>query len=221
MGFYWPTMVRDSMEYAKRCQACQFHGDSIHQPLEPLHPMVTSWPYDGWGLDVVGPLPKSSKQHLYILATTNYFSKWAKAVPLKEVKKETVVQFIKNHIVFYYRIPRYIVTNNGKSFKNILMDQFCEKFGIKQRLSTMYNAPTNGFVEAFNKTLYKLLKKTVSKSKKDWHKRIGETLWVYCTSFRTPTHFMPYALVYGVEAILSLGTPNPIITDCYPRRAYR
>jgi hypothetical protein len=43
---------------------------------------------------VVGPLLKSSGGHLYILAATDYFSKWAEAAALKEVKKETVVKFI-------------------------------------------------------------------------------------------------------------------------------
>ena len=41
MGYYWPTMVKDSMDYAKRCQACQFHANYIHQPSEPLHPTIT------------------------------------------------------------------------------------------------------------------------------------------------------------------------------------
>lgn len=132
MRFYWPTMVKDLMEYAKRCQVCQFHRNFIRQPPEPLHPTVASWPFDGWGLNVVGSLPKSSKQHLYILAGTHYFSKWAEVVPLKVVKKETVVQLIKNHIVYRYGIPRYIITDNGKSFKNNLMYQFCERFDIKQ-----------------------------------------------------------------------------------------
>lgn len=45
------------------------------------------------------------------------------------------------------------------------MEQFCEKFGIKQQTSIMYNAPTNGLDEAFNKTLCKLLEKVVSKLK--------------------------------------------------------
>ena len=44
---------------------------------------------------MVGPFPKSLKEHLYILAAIDYFSKWAEAVVLKEVKKETVVEFIK------------------------------------------------------------------------------------------------------------------------------
>ncbi|KAL0439644.1 UNVERIFIED_CONTAM: hypothetical protein Slati_2447400 [Sesamum latifolium] len=105
MGYYWPTMVKDCINYAQRCQACQFHANFIHQPPEPLHPTVASWPFDAWGLDVVGPLTKSSAGHLYILAATDYFSKWAEAVPLKEVKKENVADFIRINIIYRYGIP--------------------------------------------------------------------------------------------------------------------
>ena len=83
MGYYWPTMVKDCMDYAKTCEACQLHANYIHLPPEPLQPTVASCPFDAWGLDVVGPLPKSSGGHLYILATTDYFSKWAEAIPLR------------------------------------------------------------------------------------------------------------------------------------------
>ncbi|KAA0032814.1 uncharacterized protein E5676_scaffold575G00390 [Cucumis melo var. makuwa] len=42
MDYYWPKMVQDSMDYAKKCEACQYHGNFIHQPLEPLHQTVAS-----------------------------------------------------------------------------------------------------------------------------------------------------------------------------------
>ncbi|XP_019181979.1 PREDICTED: uncharacterized protein LOC109177133 [Ipomoea nil] len=101
MGYYWPTMVKDCIDYARRCQACQYHANFIHQPPEPLHPTVASGPFDAWGLDVVGPItPKSSAGHAYILAATDYFSKWAEAVALKEVKKENVADFLRVHIVY-------------------------------------------------------------------------------------------------------------------------
>ncbi|XP_019172650.1 PREDICTED: uncharacterized protein LOC109168051 [Ipomoea nil] len=106
MGYYWPTMVKDCIDCARRCQACQYHANFIHQPPEPLHPTVASWPFDAWGLDVVGPItPKSSAGHAYILAATDYFSKWAEAVALKEVKKENVADFLRVHIVYQFGIP--------------------------------------------------------------------------------------------------------------------
>ncbi|XP_073271456.1 uncharacterized protein [Primulina huaijiensis] len=73
----------------------------------------------------------------------------------------------------------------------------------------MYYAAANGLAEAFNKTLCNLLKKITSKSKKDWHERIGEALWAYKTTHRTPTQATPYALVYGVEAVVLLEQQIP------------
>ncbi|XP_059668870.1 uncharacterized protein LOC132313956 [Cornus florida] len=121
---------------------------------------MTSWPFDAWGLDVVGPLDKSSKGYLYILAAT--FSKWAEATPYKHVKKETVVDFIKSNIIYRYGVPQYIITNNGTNFKNSWVTDLYEKFGFKQRKSSMYNAPANGLAEAFDKTLCELLKNVVN-----------------------------------------------------------
>ncbi|XP_031124372.1 protein NYNRIN-like [Ipomoea triloba] len=161
-------MVKDCIDHARRCQACQVHANFIHQPPEPLHPTVASWPFDAWGLDVVGPItPKSSAGHTYILAATDYFSKWAEAVALKEVKKENVADFIRVHIIYRFGIPRYILTDNGKPFDYKLMDKIYKLFDFQQRNSSAYYAAANGLAEAFNKTLCNLLKKVVSKSKRD------------------------------------------------------
>ncbi|KAA0031644.1 uncharacterized protein E6C27_scaffold139G004170 [Cucumis melo var. makuwa] len=46
MGYYWPKMVQDSIDYAKKFEACQYHANFIHQPSEPLHPTVASWPFE-------------------------------------------------------------------------------------------------------------------------------------------------------------------------------
>ena len=119
MGYYWPTMVQDSMECAKKCEACQYH------------PTGASWPFDACGLDAIGPLPKSSSGHLYILATTDYFSKWAEVVPLRELKKEMVVNFIRTHLIYWYGVLCYIITDNGKPFYSRLMTELCDKFGFK------------------------------------------------------------------------------------------
>ena len=104
---------------------------------------------------------------MYILTAIDYFSKWAEAVPFREVKKETTVNFIRTHLIYRYGVPRYIITNNDKPFYNRLMTELCEKFEFKQYNSSMYNAPANGLAEAFNKTLGNLLKKVVSKTKQD------------------------------------------------------
>lgn len=155
------------MYYARKCEACQVHANFIHQPPKPLHPIVASWPFDAWGLDVIGPItPKSSVGHAYILVGTDYFSKWVETIPLKKVKKENVADFIRIQIIYRYGVPQHIITDNGKPFCSSHVNNLCAKFGFKQYNSSMYNAAANGLAEAFNKILCSLLKKGCLQIKK-------------------------------------------------------
>ncbi|XP_057808474.1 uncharacterized protein LOC131022951 [Salvia miltiorrhiza] len=72
-----------------------------------------------------------------------------------------------------------------------------------------YTFESKEWAEAFNKTLRNLLKKVVAKTKRDWHERIGEALWAYRTTRRTPTQATPYSLVYGVEVVIPLEQQIP------------
>jgi len=76
LGYYWPNMILDAIAYAKQCHACQIHGDFIHQAPGHLRPTTSSWLFEIWGMDVIGPInPPSSKGHRFILTITDYFSK--------------------------------------------------------------------------------------------------------------------------------------------------
>ncbi|XP_070046703.1 uncharacterized protein [Nicotiana tomentosiformis] len=104
--YYKETLYRRSFERVllrclgedKATQAMQ-EAHLEFMPPEVLHLTVASWPFDSWGLDVVGPLPKFSCGHLYILAATDYFSKWAEVVAIKDVKKKNVANFIRRQIL--------------------------------------------------------------------------------------------------------------------------
>ena len=210
IGYYWPTMVKDAMKFASSCKMCQLHGDFIHQPPQPLHPTVLSWPFESWGLDVIGPFkPSSSLGHQYILAGTDYFSKWAEAVPLKEVRSEDVARFIRNHIIYRYGVPFKIISDNALYFKCKPLQKLSKKYKFEQAFPASYNPSANGQVEAFNKILCRILKKMVSKGKRDWHERLPEALWAYRTTIRNSTGCTPYNLVYGSEAVLPLEVPLP------------
>ena len=120
-----------------------------------------------------------------------------------------MVDFIRTDIIYRYGVPRYITIDNGKPFINSMLTSLYEKFKFAQHKSSMYHAPANGLAEAFNKTLCNLLKNVVAKSKRDWHDRLGEALWAYRTTYKTPTQSTPFALVYGVEAVLPLELQIP------------
>ena len=175
-----------------------------------LHATTSTWPFEMWGMDVVGPIsPPSSKGHRFILAITDYFSKWAEAIPLKEVKSSDVIKFVKHHVIYRFGVPRRIVHDNGPQFISQAFQRFCTKFRIQSVSSTAYYPAANSLVEAFNKIIGKLFKKFVSKSQRDWDDKLGECLWAYRTTVRTPTKATPFSLVYGCEAVLSLEIQIP------------
>lgn len=64
-------------------------------------------------MDIIGKVhPPSDRDHHFILAATNNFSKWAEATPLKEVKADTVTSFVKNHIICRFGMPKCLYHDN-------------------------------------------------------------------------------------------------------------
>nr|XP_009628438.1 uncharacterized protein LOC104118784 [Nicotiana tomentosiformis] len=56
-GYYWLRMEQDTMAYVQKYDKCQRHTPLVHQPVELLHSISSSWPFMKWGMDIVGPLP--------------------------------------------------------------------------------------------------------------------------------------------------------------------
>ena len=110
-------------------------------------------------MDVIGPIsPPSSKGQWFILAITDYFSKWTEAIPLREVKISDMIRFVKHHVIYHFGVPRRIVHDNGAQFVSQAFQRFCNKFKIQSVSSMAYYPAANGLAEAFNKTIGKLLK---------------------------------------------------------------
>ncbi|KAG7568055.1 Ribonuclease H-like superfamily [Arabidopsis thaliana x Arabidopsis arenosa] len=45
LGYFWPTMISDCIDYAKRCKKCQMHAPLIHQPSEFLSSISAPYPF--------------------------------------------------------------------------------------------------------------------------------------------------------------------------------
>ena len=57
--------------------------------------VVKSWPFRGWGIDLIGQFfPSSSKGHKFVLVAVDYFTKWVEAIPLKVASSTNVIEFI-------------------------------------------------------------------------------------------------------------------------------
>jgi hypothetical protein len=71
-----------------------------------MNPIIKPWSFRGWGMDMIGKInPPSSKAHQYIMAITNYFTKWVEVIPMKTMTSNDVINFIKEHVIHRFGIP--------------------------------------------------------------------------------------------------------------------
>ncbi|CAL9018688.1 unnamed protein product [Prunus brigantina] len=65
-SYYWPSILKDCIEYARACIKCQIYGPIQRVPAEVLHPVTKPWPFRGWAVDIIGAtLQTSSIQTLH------------------------------------------------------------------------------------------------------------------------------------------------------------
>nr|GEZ96979.1 reverse transcriptase domain-containing protein [Tanacetum cinerariifolium] len=78
------------------------------------------------------------------------------------------------------------------------------KYGVTHRLSTAYHPQTSGQVEVTNRGLKSILERTVGENHASWSDKLEDTLWAFCTAFKTSIGCTPYRLVYGKACHLPL-----------------
>ncbi|GKV13532.1 hypothetical protein SLEP1_g24528 [Rubroshorea leprosula] len=204
-GFFWPSVLKDCIAYAKGCKSCQIHRPLQRVPAFELNSIVKLWPFRGWAIDLIGKVyPPSSKGHSFIIVATDYFTKWVEAKPMKKVDQSNVIKFIKEDIIHRFGLPETITTDQGTVFVSQQMEAFAKEMGFRLLNSTPHYAQANGQAAASNKVVINLLEKMVDDNPRRWHELLSETLWAYRTSQRTSTKMTPFALTYGHDAVLPM-----------------
>ncbi|XP_057250585.1 uncharacterized protein LOC130591328 [Beta vulgaris subsp. vulgaris] len=164
MGFYWPTLRQDAVEYAKKCDACQRDAAMSHKPAERLHPTITLWPFMRWRMDIVGKLPQAPGQKVFMLALTDYFSKWNEADSFTQVRDKEVITFIWR-IICRFDVPSEIICDNGSQFISTPTRNFLAKWNIQLSTATPRYPQTNGQAESSNKSILKVIKRRLRAAK--------------------------------------------------------
>ena len=176
LGYYWPTMKKDYEEMVKTCHACQVLGDAIHNHPNVLQNMTTPWPFHTWEIDLIGPINPSFNGHIWILVATEYFTKWVEVVPLKKAIGVAVANFIWEHIITQFGIPKRLISDNGTMFINKDMKNLTEAYHIKHGRSTPYYPQGNGQAEATNRVILKILKKMKHEYGEKWSAHLTDVL---------------------------------------------
>ena len=132
----------------------------------------------------------------------DYFTKWAEAEALANIRDTDVKKFVWKNIVTRFGVPNSLVTDNGLQFDNKAFRTFCSELNIRNKYSTPAYPQSNGQAEAVNKTDLNGLKRRLDGAKGRWAEELPNVLWAYRTTPRRSTGETPFSLTYGAEAVI-------------------
>ena len=200
----------------KKCDQCQRFAPNIHQLGGVLNLLSNTWHFAQWGLDIVGPFPKATRNKRYLLVGTDYFTKCVEAEPLANIRDVDTKKFVWKNIVTRFGIPRTLISDNGLQFVSKAFRRYCCDLGITNRYSTPAYPQGNGQAEIINKVIVNGLKKRLDDVKRKWVEELPHILWTYWTTPHRSTRETPFSMTYGAEAIIPLATGFPTLrTSCF------
>jgi hypothetical protein len=74
-GFYWSTMANDAAQIVRSCRGCLYFARQIHGSAQELQTIPITWPFNVWGLDLLGPFKKAPGGMTHLLVTFYKFTK--------------------------------------------------------------------------------------------------------------------------------------------------
>ena len=150
--FVWHGMNIDIAKWRRSCKGCQTAKVSRHNT--PVFGKFTepTEQFDHVHIDIVGPLPYANGFR-YLLTCVNRFTRWPEAIPIVDIRAETVADAFFSGWIARYGTPATITTDRGAQFESKLWDHLCNQFGIILNRTTSYHPQSNGMVERFHRQL--------------------------------------------------------------------
>jgi len=173
------------------------------------------WPFEVWGLDLVGPLQKAIGGYTHLLVAIDKFSKWIEARPITNIRSVQAVLFF-TVIIHRFGIPNVIITNNSTQFTGKKFLDFCNQHHIRVNWSAVAHSRTKGQVEHANGMILQGLKPRIynrlNKFGNKWVKELSSVLWSLRTTPCWAMKYTTFFMVYGSEAVLPIdleyGSPR-------------
>lgn len=215
--FYWYGMSVDIVNWVLACDQCQKMGKPL-AAVQPLQCIKVSHVWELIGIDLTGPLPKTSSGFQYIMTATDYFSKWVEAFPLKSKSAAEVAHQLCS-IIYRHGCPKRILSDQGREFVNELNSRLCSLMKIDRSVTAAYHPQTNGLDEKTNDNIKRALRKLVNSQQNDWDVYLDATLFSLRSKVHTTTKYTPFRLMYGREATypseVPVEVPVSVIKEFY------
>jgi len=165
--FYWRKLWAHCRERAKECVSCALRKPDTQATQVPLQ--LFDRYHDCAGIDVVGPLPPSSKTGAkYVLTWIKISTRYVELVPMHTVKAEETAEKYVNHIVATHGIQRVLISDRGSNFLSKLFQEVLNLLGVKHIPVCSFNPKANGTIERSHATVFNSISHFINKAGDNW-----------------------------------------------------
>lgn len=201
-------MNRDIENHICHCRCRCIRRKTPTNIKAPLVNINTSQPLELVCIDFI-TLERSKGGYEYVLVMTDHFSRFAMAIPTKDITAKTTAEVFYQNFIVYLGIQQKIHSDQGANFESKIIKELCSLFSIQKSRTTPYHLMGNGQCERFNRTLISMFETLNPDEKQDWKSFIKPIVQAYNCTKQASTSFSPYYLMFGREPNL----PIDIILD--------
>ena len=195
--YFMVDSVKLIERYVRSCVQCQERKKSNVRCV--LQPVSVNGLMEKVGIDIVGPLRKSTRGNKYIIVCIEYVSKYAMCRAVPRVRAQEVCEFLIQEVFCKLGGVRNVISDRGSVFRSSLVKDTIVRFGAKSCFSTAFHPQTSGLVERFNRTLQQMLSMYVAGNQRDWCEYLPLVVYAYNTSMQASSRYSPYYLIHGRE----------------------
>ena len=197
-AYHWAGMESDIRDYVRHCKLCQHN--SVY-PVGALGLGLSKTPVAPNQLimiDCITGLPRSATGNKVILTIVDDFTKFTRAVPVKNKEAATIASAVTQHWISFFGPPKQIHSDEGGEVDSKLMFNLCSLLNIRKSHTPAYHPQSNGVCEAMNKTIGTMLKTLIDGStKRQWDELLPFMISAYNSLPHTTTGYSPNELVFG------------------------
>ncbi|OWZ09462.1 LOW QUALITY PROTEIN: hypothetical protein PHMEG_00017832 [Phytophthora megakarya] len=172
--------------------------------MQPMPVVDLSGPFSLVVVDAIGPLVTTPRENKYILAFSDYFTRWVETFPVKRFDTVTFVNLMIDEVVPRHGVPERLLSDRNPNFISNLAMSVHQTLGIKKLFGAAYHLQTQGLVERFNGTLSGMLRMYVSEIQEDWDLYLLAVLFAYRTSYHEALGDSPFFSLYGRDPLIPL-----------------
>ena len=93
--------------------------------VSPVHLYSSTVSMNRVAVDVLGPLPRTSRGNRYVLVAIDYFTKWMEAYPLPDQEATTVAEALVQGMFSRFGTPSELHSDPGRNFESQVFTAMC------------------------------------------------------------------------------------------------